>query len=156
MVPMEDGVSVDVFDDIEHIPGHLEEMDEEAQLDWANIVMGNSDPIAKALDIMGWKIIPKDDLPNSRGGLSTRASPAVPVRTGVRIWHRWPIRSRRCRAGHKGNLGGVCRSVGQRAGRLSERCPAAHRGVAAKTDDSKPVQGHRRTLLRPPGHAFTT
>ena len=40
---------------------YLDSMSDEEQTDWANKVMDDSDPIAKALDIMGWKIVCKDD-----------------------------------------------------------------------------------------------
>jgi hypothetical protein len=39
----------------------VDAMSEDEQCDWANEVMDDSDPIAKALDFMGWKIVCKDD-----------------------------------------------------------------------------------------------
>src|SRR6516162_4349338 len=55
MVPMmEDGMPTEMFD------LDVDRMSEEEQCEWANDVMVDADPIAKALDIMGWKIVCKD------------------------------------------------------------------------------------------------
>jgi len=39
----------------------VDAMSEEEQHEWANDVMWDSDPIAKALDILGWKIVCTED-----------------------------------------------------------------------------------------------
>ena len=51
----------------------VDRMSEEEQCEWANDVMVDADPIAKALDIMGWKIVCKD----------------------AADWGRWPFNSER-------------------------------------------------------------
>jgi hypothetical protein len=52
----------------------IDSMSEEEQTDWANSVMDDSDPIAKALDIMGWKIVNKEDPANWRWPFSSESA----------------------------------------------------------------------------------